>query len=273
MYSQRTLHLDSGDRILLYTDGLYDVAEACNRPPHEVVADLLAHLSGDGWEQLHQILNMAAERRGSMPQQDDMTAVLLSAGRTTSSIDNGEPAQCAPQNACISDGTDVLIGTTPGSTMISVRGRGTWMHSAAFHSAWGQIQGHGGQVTIDLSLCEHLDSTFLGTLQEMCARADREKIALWIQGALPEVRRLFDELGMQRVISHFTPRMQQMPSNMKPLSSCSDDHLNRERMLLAHQALAGLSDSNRQQFGKLIEHLQAEIEKLSRQQEQEQEKQ
>jgi hypothetical protein len=33
-------------------------------------------------------------------------------------------------------------------------------------------------------------------------------------------------------------------------------------MLQAHQALAGLSDSNRQEFSRLIEHLRAEIDRL-----------
>ena len=51
------------------------------------------------------------------------------------------------------------------------------------------------------------------------------------------------------------------------LSSCANDNANRERMLFAHQALANLSDSNRQQFGQLIEHLQAEIKKLSQEDE------
>ena len=150
--------------------------------------------------------------------------------------------------------------------MVSVNGRGTWIHCAALHEAWSEIKRQGATgVTFDLSLCQHLDSTFLGTLQEMCARADREKVPLRIQGALPEVRRLFEELGMKQVTDHFASRMKPLPAHMRPLATCMDDHLNRERMLLAHQALAGLSESNREQFGRLIDHLRTEIDKLNKQ--------
>lgn len=267
MYSQKTLYMESDDRLLLYTDGLYDLADPADPAPNESIADTLASLSGDGWEQLHQVLHLAAERRGDEPQQDDMTALLLTAGRTTSSIDNGEPARSASAATPVASSADVLIGGEPDHTMICVRGRGTWMHCAALQEAWGRIRRGGGGVVIDLSLCEHLDSTFLGTLQEMCARADREKLDLRIQNVLPEVRRLFEELGMHRVIKRFSSQSQPPPPSMKPLTSCMDDNLNRERMLLAHQALAGLSDANRQQFTTLIEHLRAEIEKLSGQNE------
>jgi serine phosphatase RsbU (regulator of sigma subunit) len=184
MFSQKTLHLDDGDRVLLYTDGLYDVAEPSDKPPSEAVADVLAGLSGDGWEQLHQMLDIAARRRGDLPREDDLT------------------------------------------------------------------------------LCELLDSTFLGTLQELCQRADREKVPLRIQGAVPEVRRLFEELGMQKVLSHLSATMKPLPPQMRPLAACMNDQLNRQRMLQAHQALAGLSDSNRQEFSRLIEHLRAEIDRL-----------
>ncbi len=261
MFAQKTLHLDAGDRVLLYTDGLYDVANPSDNPPSDDVADILAGLSGDGWEQLHKLLNIAAKRRGDLPQEDDLTAVLLSAGLSTSSIDNGEPAHTATPTP-MPGGAEVLIGNAPGGTAIRVNGRGTWMHCAALHDAWPQIKRKGKGVTIDLSLCEMLDSTFLGTLQELCQRSDQEKVPLRIQGAVPEVRRLFEELGMQRVLSHLSATMKPLPPHMLPLATCMSDDLNRQRMLQAHQALAGLSDANRQEFSRLIEHLRAEIDRL-----------
>ncbi len=260
MFAEKTLHLDSGDRVLLYTDGLYDAAEPHAMPPADAVQDILAGLEGDGWEQLHQMLNLVACRRGKMPQEDDLTAVLLTAGLNTSSFDNGEPAKAALHTALPTD-AQVMIGSQSDGTMISVSGRGTWMHCAALHEAWAEIKRHGG-VTFDLSLCDCLDSTFLGTLQELSERADREQIQLRIQGPLPEVRRLFHELGMQRVIDHFSSTMQPLPSRMRPLATCMNEHLNRERMLLAHQALASLSKSNRQEFARLIEHLRTEIDRM-----------
>jgi len=67
---------------------------------------------------------------------------------------------------------------------------------------------------------------------------------------------------MQGVLSHFSATMKPLPPQMRPLAACMNDQLNRQRMLQAHQALAGLSDSNRQEFSRLIEHLRAEIDRL-----------
>jgi phosphoserine phosphatase RsbU/P len=261
LYSQATIRLAAGDRVLLYTDGMYEALDSADRPPHDLLADRLAGMKGDGWEMLHELVDGVLRRAGEKGQEDDVTAVLLSAGQSTSSIDNGQPSR-APLHAPLPPGASVLVGQADHGAVLSVAGRGSWMHSAPFHEACQAMIAEKRALTVDLSLCQHLDSTFLGTLQEIADRADRQNVPLRIQGALPPVRGLFEELGMDNVARHLVADMRPLPSRMLPLTVCGSEEKNRERMLLAHQALAGLNPQNRQEFIHLIDHLQAEVERI-----------
>jgi len=258
-FGQKTLRLAPGDRVLLYTDGLYDLVTHPDRPPADQVAEALAGLKGDGWEVLHELLDRAAERRGQAGRQDDVTALLLSAGTTASSIDNGQATRAAPEPP-LPPGAEVLIGTEGGEASLSVSGRGTWVHCAAFHDACRSLVCQCVPLTLDLSLCKYLDSTFLGTLQEIADRADETESAFRIQGLLPTVRRLLEELGMERVLRLVAAETHPLPAHMVPLEACLSDEQARQRMLQAHQALAALTPENREVFARLIEHLHREVE-------------
>jgi anti-anti-sigma regulatory factor len=260
-FAQRTVHLHPGDRVLLYTDGLYDVAAERNRPAGSQIAELLAGMEGDGRGVLRRLLDLAAERRGNGGQEDDITALLLSAGVTTSSIDNGAPTRSAAEPP-LPPGAEVLVGTEGEATSVSVAGRGTWLHCAGFSDACLAAVESGCPLTVDLSLCEYLDSTFLGTLQEITDRAEEGGVALRIQGVLPSVRALFEELGMASLLRHVSDEMQPLPTQMSPLSTDLDEEANRRRMLLAHQSLATLNEQNQREFARLVAHLRAEVEEL-----------
>ena len=260
VFADKAIELADGDRVLLYTDGLQDLLASGERPACEQLADVLEGAIGDGRERLHQMLDLAADRRGPTGQEDDVTALLLSAGQSSSSIDNGEPTR-PPVEAALPPGAEVFIGRSDGTASISVAGRGCWTHCAAFHDAcFSLIRAH-CPMTLDLSLCEYLDSTFLGTLQEIADLADNSDSPLRIQGSLPVVRKLFEELGMQCVLDHFVEDMQPLPARMEPLTTSITDEKNRQRMLQAHEALAALNRQNRQEFTHLIEHLQKEIQR------------
>jgi ABC-type transporter Mla MlaB component len=131
------------------------------------------------------------------------------------------------------------------------------------HNACVEQIRQGLGVLIDLTHCEHLDSTFLGTLLEVVDRADEAAAPLAIQGADAHVAALFAELGMDRVISRFTGRQIILPRGMAPLTAPAvGEEEYRRRMLMAHEALASLSKGNEQEFAHLIEHLRNEIQRL-----------
>jgi len=136
------------------------------------------------------------------------------------------------------------------------------MFGAPFHDACTAQVDSRLPLIVDLSACEYLDSTFLGTLHEVTERAEKAGVPVRIQAVPPAVGRLFEELGMDRVIRHVTTEAEHLPANMSSLTSCINDERNRQRMLRAHEALAGLSERNRQDFVHLIEHLRSEIQRL-----------
>jgi hypothetical protein len=118
----------------------------------------------------------------------------------------------------------------------------------------------GGAVTLDLTLCEHLDSTFLGTIHELVEHADRSDVELRLQGVMPPVEDLFAEVGMKRVMEHIVPVMLPLPSQM--FSLCGEDQERRSqtlRVLKAHEGLSALSESNRREFDPLLQALRKEL--------------
>ena len=157
-------------------------------------------------------------------------------------------------------GEQILAGGDAQRTTLSIRGRGNWTQSAAFHEACVGALAMGGAVALDLTLCEHLDSTFLGTIHELVEHADRSDVELRLQGVMPPVEELFLEVGMKRVMEHIVPVMLPLPRQMSPLVGKDQERRSQTlRILKAHEGLAALSESNRREFDPLLEVLRREV--------------
>ena len=119
-------------------------------------------------------------------------------------------------------------------------------------------------VMVDFSLCQLLDSTFLGTVHLLCESADRCDVEFRLQGVTPEVEALFQELGMKNVMEHIVPRMLPLPSSMVPVGASDPEPSARALLLLrAHEGLAALTDRNRREFDPLVTQLRQELAALS----------
>jgi hypothetical protein len=113
---------------------------------------------------------------------------------------------------------------------------------------------------VDLTLCQHLDSTFLGTIHELCVRAASANIEFRIQGVMPPVEALFSELGMRVVLDHMVPAVLPLPTDMTPLiGSTLDSRSQALHLLRAHASLAQISDQNSREFDPLLEALRTEL--------------
>lgn len=340
---QQTYTLGRGDRLLLYTDGLYEDDTASPSSDHSV-DELLAE-DRPGREILDSLLTGAAAQRGGKPATDDITLMLLTAAPGQSTIDNGpsiaeltaaqeqsfeasqpaaaqggqrapEPAGAESPSAAVtvavsadpSEQTDQSVPTSPepldaaaagnsieeaspprpqrgaegkgqaqpsqpgvgvgvtggGGCTICIRGRGTWTSCSALHDVgFSQVDAH-HPLTLDFSNCQYLDSTFLGTVQEMVEHADRQDVEVHLQGVSPQLRAQFDELGMDRVLHHITDQRTPLPERIDPLTAAlvGDDH-QRRRILYAHEALAALNEHNRREFLQLIESMRGELARSS----------
>jgi anti-anti-sigma regulatory factor len=157
-----------------------------------------------------------------------------------------------------------LVGSDAERMTFSIRGRGDWTQSAAFHLECGVAIGKGVDLMLDLTHCAQLDSTFLGTIHQLCGLADDTGVEFRLQGVSASVEELFQELGMYAVMDHIVPKMLPLPDEMDPVPAADLDTPARALLLLrAHEGLAALSDRNRAEFGPVIEQLRREVAALT----------
>jgi serine phosphatase RsbU (regulator of sigma subunit)/anti-anti-sigma regulatory factor len=263
-FSQQCVRLDPGDRLLLYSDGLYDRLAVPGQWPHDAIATRLAAGAGGGRELLRDVLGAGGgPATDEYALQDDVTLVLLDARPGESTLDNGTPQ---PWHADVAwePRFEILVGTDAERTTLSIQGRATWDQSGAFHAAGAAALERGQPVMLDLALCQHLDSTFLGTVHELASLAERLGVEFRVQGATPVVERLFVELGMRLVLDRLVPRMLPLPTRMHPLVGACDPGAGARRVLHAHETLAALNDRNRREFDPLLRLLRREVDTASR---------
>ena len=246
--------------MLFYSDGLYDFLPRDAGSPSEAIAAALEQETGHGLEVLQRLL--AASQAPASPAdeapEDDLTLLMLDVTPGVSQLDNGRlgplPAPAPAPASC-----EILVGSDSRHTTFSIQGRADWALSAAFHSQCVAALEAGRAVIIDMTLCQHLDSTFLGTIHELSERAEQGDLELRLQGVMPPVEELFAELGMKRVTERVLPCMLPLPTQMEPLVGEPDARSRALRMLRAHESLAGLSDRNRQEFDPLLALLRREV--------------
>jgi hypothetical protein len=165
-YEDVCVRLGTGDRLLLFTDGL--LREVNGGDPWAPFHDTLAASFPDGSALLQELFRRLSpegpEEEGREP--DDVTALLLEAAPGPSRFDNVPGTTTRGRALPRRTGNPVLwYGENADRCYLEVRGRGTWTDSDAFHETAEGILETGRPLSVELGECEYLDSTFLGTLQ------------------------------------------------------------------------------------------------------------
>jgi serine phosphatase RsbU (regulator of sigma subunit)/anti-anti-sigma regulatory factor len=259
-YAELRFRMRPGDRLLFYTDGLRDGINTHKLSLVGRVTELASDSALDGKRLLQKLL--ADTKDGVTNQEDDITAVLLTAGQGESFLDNGEviPPRTSAHTLAMPDKGSVLMGQKDDCEFFAIQGRGNWTFAMPFHEACREELHAGKDLIVDLAQCAYLDSTFLGTILEIVYAAQRAGRSFYLQSVLPQLRQLFEELRMDPVLARISSEPKPLPEKMMPLgSSTASDNRDKLRILEAHEALSMLNDHNREEFASLIELIQSEI--------------
>lgn len=259
-FSEEFLVLESGDRVLMYTDGLFnlggddrftleDVASHLSEIPHEkgALRELLGRIT-DGLEYV---------------DRDDVTMLLidvtdgennfehLSTDIFRDKIETDVKGNHAPR---------IEYATDAESLFLTYHGRVTWVHGQSLPNTVKNAASNGKSVFIDLIQCEYLDSAMLGSLHEAATICENFNAKLHIQNADSEIHHTFVELGMRDVLDCISGVAVPVPSERERLVTGDMDSGSQQKWLLrAHEALASLNESNREEFKDVIEELKGEI--------------
>jgi serine phosphatase RsbU (regulator of sigma subunit)/anti-anti-sigma regulatory factor len=254
-FAEQELTLERGDRLLFYSDGLYDRFPDAGNAPAEAIAAAL----GDGAAGIDALRRLVEPpRHPEWEVADDVTLLLLSAAPGRSLLDNGPPRPPPPQPVWPRS-SRILVGAAARHTVLCIEGKPDWTQSAAFHAACCAAIDAGRDLMIDLALCPLLESTFLGTIHDLVERADRAGVELRLQGVTPRLEGLFDELGMDRVREHVVPRMLPLPGRLVPLADATTQASKATHLLRSHEVLAALNERNRREFDPLLAALRREL--------------
>jgi anti-anti-sigma regulatory factor len=260
-FTQVTLQMQPGDRILMYTDGLF----CQNDKPESHQVNQIAGLLSD--RKLHGInlINRISESLHCENElTDDVTMLLLELTAGLSRMENSHPSAQAPSQVKEeNDRCKISVGGSLMGIFVKLYGRAEWTCAVGFNevckNALAEAQVNEMPLFIDMKNCSHLDSTFLGTVYELFKMANSVKTEIYLQNLSPGLRALFVELGMNIVTDHIRDTAYPLPAKMTFQDITSDTKLNPERILQAHEAIATVNQRNQQQFGQLVESLRREI--------------
>jgi serine phosphatase RsbU (regulator of sigma subunit)/anti-anti-sigma regulatory factor len=256
-FGAERVSLDSDDRVLLFTDGIVQDA----RDPEatrEAVRSVVARTELDGKATLEKILGVTRPDGDATGDVDDTTLLLLETRVTGSSFDNGSSGRKRRATAIQSaPASCVSVGSRGDDTFVALTGRCKWVDGEAFESAVERgAEGGSGALTLDLSRCEYLDSTWLGLIHDLVTRRALGRTRL--QGVQPSVRVLFEELSMTAVLDRIDAGVVPLPEPMEPVvGGVSADPA--RGILRAHELLASLSETSRERFLAVVEDLRDEL--------------
>ena len=261
VFAEREILVRESDQVLLYTDGVFNRIDHRRLNQSQLVQELQS--AEDRAFVLERILNTARSDQPSVVE-DDMTLLLLVASPGVSRFDHRTNLadEDAPSNSDDPKTSRISEAVADGCTFLVLEGRITWEYSQGFFDVViGSIE-RGLGIIVDLSKCVHMDSAVLGTLHELVERAEKSASGsnIRVQDASQSLIRTFVELGMDSVTRCIQTRSIAVPEAQSAVEVSPRDLRRQQlRLLQAHEALASLSDTNRDQFASVVSDLREHL--------------
>lgn len=255
----QNLELLTGDKILFFTDGLFD-ARSRSHQGFNSIASILRNES-DGEQVLDQIIAGVGADNGIF-DRDDLTMLLLNGVDGENSFEHRDTLQ--PDSRRVSGNDHDTISALSfaeehTSTFLFLHGRVTWIHGQAMFDAATSVIDENRSLIVDLDECSYLDSAALGAMHEIIDLAEAKESDVKLQNVSTRLRHSFRELGMLSVLDRIDERPTEPPKQRNELEIESVDQQAQElRLLNAHEVLSSLNEHNREEFEFVVKGLREE---------------
>lgn len=260
-FRQQEIEFERDDVVVIYTDGITDCEnDKAEQFGRQGIIDLIESAGSSPSEVYRALVNGISDFAADNPQEDDMSMLLF--GFTNEKIAavpmamphrhmRTKTAEHLPHN-------HILYRQEGGRLYFVVKGKGNWKESRPLLNSFKNAIDRGTeQVVVDLSGSPYLDSTFLGTLQQMADIAERTGgLELSLQNVPGNVLVALKELVMTSVIERINNSPYDLPEAMREITVGAVDRGEyAEHILETHELLSRLSEKNREKFQALIEAL------------------
>lgn len=265
VFAERTLTLDDGDNVLLYTDGLFSLDED-ESIRMEAIASKLQELKGHD-----NILNelVGELQNGATPEeQDDITMLMIDVREGENQFENQFDSLTRTRTMGSKTGKEndgqpvphIEFAQDDTSTFLVFVGKVSWVQGKPVAQSIRDAVRKKQDIVVDLSECDYLDSAMLGTLHETAHECSTNSLKLTIQGVSKPIYDAFVELGMYDVLGFVIGGHVSVPTERSRLSDEDIDTMAQQRWLLrAHEALSSLNTANEEEFRHVIEELREGI--------------
>lgn len=158
--------------------------------------------------------------------------------------------------------TKLTLGRTSDGYVVCVEGRGTMRESHALHAVGCSCleDDRQAKLTVDLSGCDYVDSTFLGCLVSLHKRGSRAGAGRLVIAA-PEVRRssLFSASRFEQFFQQVdvSPRAINQPLSICP--AAADARALGRHIMECHRQLAQIEGPDQSAFARVVERLAREL--------------
>ena len=249
VFAECEMELAEQDRLLFYTDGIFDIGGEEKPSMASIASTLVRH--GDEQHVLDELfieLSHGHERE----DRDDVTMLLLE-GRSGESYFGSDDDVPELEVDPPADAPMLTWGETDAARFVCLQGRVTWTYAEALLQGARVAVTGGKRLIVDLAECDYLDSALLGTLHELIQEADASPGGVDLQGASASLLEAFRELSMDMVLSHVSEVALPVPEQRESIEMADvDPKGQKKRLLRAHEVLAALSSDNEAEFGGVV---------------------
>ena len=157
---------------------------------------------------------------------------------------------------------DLKISELNGEYAVEVRGRANFDYAVPLRELSGKLS-EASQLSIDLTGCEAMDSTFMGVLTMLALKFRKRGLQVVLVGAGENLLKLLRDLGVAKLFK-CVERREVVSGNKVETSGVADMLATAETVAEAHKALVGADAGNAEKFKQVIEFADKDVERLKK---------